>query len=177
MSLGVRASVLPPTDVFVIFVDGVGVSQLVDVNEWTQAVVDVPPGSHVIDFSYQYNMFNVDPLPPSPPNREGKVWIDDIVLADTASMTSKRMQNVDEIGGLLLGGSHAHSGGGSASSSEEQSGWSYLVLGSALLSFVLIGTVFFRTKAQRGGTDFDESSLQESSTDEAYKPSLSPILE
>ena len=72
MTLGVRASVLPPSDVFGVFIDGVKETQLIAVNSWRELIVNVPAGRHVIDFSYQYNMFSVDPMPPSPPSREGK---------------------------------------------------------------------------------------------------------
>ena len=34
----------------------------------------------MIDFSYQYNIFGVDPLPPSPENRLGTVWIDSVSI-------------------------------------------------------------------------------------------------
>jgi len=34
----------------------------------------------VIDFSYQYNIFGVDPLPPSPENRLGTVWLDSVSI-------------------------------------------------------------------------------------------------
>ena len=71
MTLDVKASVLPPADVFVIYVDGVKEMQLIDVNDWTSIEVDVPEGRHEIAFSYQYNVFNVITLPTSPPNREG----------------------------------------------------------------------------------------------------------
>lgn len=78
MTLGVRASVLPPSDVFGVFIDGVKETQLIAVNAWRELIVDVPAGRHVIDFSYQYNMFSVDPMPPSPPSREGKSFSTDL---------------------------------------------------------------------------------------------------
>ena len=43
-------------------------------------MLGLSPGPHVIDLSYQYNMFAVSPLPPSPPGRLGAVWVDNIVI-------------------------------------------------------------------------------------------------
>lgn len=40
----------------------------------------VAPGPHTINFSYQYNIFGVDPLPESPPDRLGAVWIDHVTI-------------------------------------------------------------------------------------------------
>lgn len=64
-------SVAPPIDVFVIYVDGISAVQLTDTQEFTDVVFNVEAGRHTIDFSYQYNIFDVDPLPPSPENRLG----------------------------------------------------------------------------------------------------------
>ena len=72
MRLQAYASVQPPRDLFIIYVDGVAAAQLVDVNEWTPVALGLEPGSHRIDFSYQFNPFDVESLPPSPPTREGK---------------------------------------------------------------------------------------------------------
>lgn len=64
-------SVAPPIDVFVIYVDGVSAVQLTDTHDFTDVVFVVEAGRHTIDFSYQYNIFGVDPLPPSPETRLG----------------------------------------------------------------------------------------------------------
>jgi hypothetical protein len=64
-------SVAPPIDVFVIYVDGISAVQLTDTQEFTDVVFNVEAGRHTIDFSYQFNIFGVDPLPPSPQNRLG----------------------------------------------------------------------------------------------------------
>ncbi len=73
MRLQAYASVAPPLDLFIVYVDGVAAAQLVEVNEWTSVALGLEPGSHRIDFSYQYNPFDVESLPPSPPTREGKL--------------------------------------------------------------------------------------------------------
>eukprot|EP00571_Detonula_confervacea_P009171 CAMPEP_0172318502 /NCGR_PEP_ID=MMETSP1058-20130122/35080_1 /TAXON_ID=83371 /ORGANISM="Detonula confervacea, Strain CCMP 353" /LENGTH=118 /DNA_ID=CAMNT_0013033351 /DNA_START=105 /DNA_END=458 /DNA_ORIENTATION=+ len=118
--MGVLASVLPPSDVFVIFVDGVKEKEMIDVNEWQEITVDIPAGRHVIDFSYQYNLYNVDPLPPSPPNREGAVYIDDIVLAETASLSRTSIRIED----IFLGRSQSHTKtSGGTTSTRVPSGW------------------------------------------------------
>eukprot|EP00804_Cyclotella_cryptica_P018209 CCRYP_005958-RC/>CCRYP_005958-RC protein AED:0.26 eAED:0.26 QI:1702/1/1/1/0.86/0.89/38/579/1095 len=80
LSARVLASVAPPIDVFVIYVDGVSAAQLTDSQEFNDVVFSVEPGGHTIDFSYQYNIFGVDPLPPSPENRLGAVWIDSVTI-------------------------------------------------------------------------------------------------
>ena len=66
---------LPPSDIFVIYVDGESAAQLVDVNEWTDVALGLEPGPHRVDFSYQYNIFGVNPLPPSPPQRQGEFFV------------------------------------------------------------------------------------------------------
>lgn len=58
---------------FVIYVDGVSAVQLTDAQEFTDVVFSVEAGRHTIDFSYQYNIFGVDPLPPPPDDRLG-MW-------------------------------------------------------------------------------------------------------
>lgn len=80
MTLKAFASVLPPADIFIIYVDGESAAQLVAVQEWTDVELSLSPGPHRVDFTYQYNMFGVDPLPPSPPTRQGAVWIDDVEI-------------------------------------------------------------------------------------------------
>ena len=75
------ASVLPPSDIFFIYVDGESAAQLVDVQEFTEVAIGIPPGVHTVDFSYRYNFFGANPLPPSPPERLGAVWLDNISIA------------------------------------------------------------------------------------------------
>ena len=65
-------SVAPPHDVLIVFVDGVSAVQLTEAYEFTDVVFAVGAGRHVIDFSYQYNIFGTNPLPPSPDTRLGK---------------------------------------------------------------------------------------------------------
>lgn len=74
------ASIQPPLDIFIIYVDGLAAAQLVDVNEWTPLALVLGPGPYTIDFSYQYNPFDLDVLPPSPPTRDGVVWIDEVQI-------------------------------------------------------------------------------------------------
>lgn len=66
------ASVDPPHDILFIHIDGEEAASLLDVTEWTAVQLSLTPGFHRIDFSYQYNIFGVDPLPPSPPQRQGE---------------------------------------------------------------------------------------------------------
>ena len=56
----------------IVFVDGVSAVQLTEADEFTDVVFAVGAGRHVIDFSYQYNIFGTNPLPPSPDTRLGK---------------------------------------------------------------------------------------------------------
>lgn len=81
MSIIVLANVLPPTDVFKIYVDGVETMQLIDVNDWSLVAVDIAPGRHVIDLSFQYNIFSVDPLS-TDLSRGGAVFIDNISFVE-----------------------------------------------------------------------------------------------
>jgi len=85
LSAQVLASVLPPSDLFIIYIDGDSAAQLVDVQEFTEVTLGIPPGVHVIDFSYRYNFFNTDPLPPAPPERLGAVWLDNVVITTIGS--------------------------------------------------------------------------------------------
>ncbi|KAL7468613.1 hypothetical protein ACHAXS_008865 [Conticribra weissflogii] len=85
LSAQVLASVLPPSDLFIIYIDGNSAAQLVDVQEFTEVTLGIPPGVHVIDFSYRYNFFNTDPLPPAPPERLGAVWLDNVVITPIGS--------------------------------------------------------------------------------------------
>lgn len=72
MTFSHLASVLPPSDVFVIYVDGTSVQEIIDVNDWSEHKLDIPAGSHTVDFSYEYNIFDISAMPPSPPTRRGK---------------------------------------------------------------------------------------------------------
>lgn len=80
LKVQVKASVLPPSDIFIIYINGESAAQLVDVQEWTEVTLGIPPGPQIIDFSYRYNFFGADPLPPSPPTRLGAVWLDSVVI-------------------------------------------------------------------------------------------------
>mmetsp|Transcript_9622 Transcript_9622/g.21698 ORF Transcript_9622/g.21698 Transcript_9622/m.21698 type:complete len:825 (+) Transcript_9622:721-3195(+) len=90
LRLQVYPSVIPPRDIFIIYIDGEPAAQLVDVHEWTPVALGLQPGPHRIDFSYQYNSFGIDPLPPSPVTREGGVWIDEVTIEGLNSPTTKR---------------------------------------------------------------------------------------
>jgi len=68
----VLASVVPPHDIFMVYIDGEAAAQLVDINEWAEIDLQLEAGAHKVDFSYQYNMFQLDALPLSPPQRQGK---------------------------------------------------------------------------------------------------------
>ncbi|EJK46032.1 hypothetical protein THAOC_35327 [Thalassiosira oceanica] len=81
------ASVLPPSDVFVIYIDGTSVQHVIDVNDWSKYELKIPAGSHTVDFSYEYNIFNISAMPPSPPTRRGVVYLDAFVLTEK---TTKR---------------------------------------------------------------------------------------
>lgn len=72
LQLQAWASVLPPNDIFFVYVDGEVGQTVTGVFNWTEVAVLLSPGPHVIEFSYQYDTFGVDPLPPSPPQREGE---------------------------------------------------------------------------------------------------------
>lgn len=78
----VIASVLPPQDNFIVYVDGTVAAQITDVREWTEVKLELSSGAHRIDFSYRYNLFNLDPLPPAPPTILGGVWIDSVSLGN-----------------------------------------------------------------------------------------------
>lgn len=80
LTFRVLSSVLPPQDSFVVYVDGIGAARLTDVQKFTEVNLELSPGSHRVDFSYQYNLFNLDPVPPVPPTILGAVWIDSVAL-------------------------------------------------------------------------------------------------
>ena len=73
--LQVYPSVVPPFDILLIYIDGEVGPQLADVHEWTELIIDLGPSEdgHRIDFSYQYNRFMVQDLPPLPARREGEL--------------------------------------------------------------------------------------------------------
>ena len=71
LSFQVIASVLPPHDTFVIYVDGVPAAQIVDANQWTHVGLAIGEGKHAVHFYYEYNPLGLEVLPPSPPQREG----------------------------------------------------------------------------------------------------------
>ena len=73
-------SVQPPRDIFTIFIDDESAAQVIDTQEFRVVEIGVAPGPHTINFSYQYNIFGVDPLPESPPDRLGAVWIDYVTI-------------------------------------------------------------------------------------------------
>ena len=135
MSFGVRASVLPPTDLFKVYINGEEKLLLIDVNEWKQVTLDILPGSQRIDFSYQYNPFNVDPLPPSPPLREGVVYIDDIVLVETTALSRKFVHSMQEFR-FGSGSEVQHTNAGTANLSRLIQGWLYVAFGCGLLAYL-----------------------------------------
>ena len=55
----VYASVEPPRDIFIIYIDGEEAAQLESVNEWQTLELGLTAGQHRIDFSYQYTGTNV----------------------------------------------------------------------------------------------------------------------
>lgn len=72
LRLNAFASVFPPFDWFHIYVDGSVAGAMVDVNDWTTVELVLQPGLHTIDFSYEYNPFELSGLPPPPSSREGE---------------------------------------------------------------------------------------------------------
>ncbi|KAL7484796.1 hypothetical protein ACHAW6_010451 [Cyclotella cf. meneghiniana] len=80
MKISVFASVQPPRDIFTIFIDDESAAQVIDTQEFRVVELGVAPGPHTVNFSYQYNIFGVDPLPESPPDRLGAVWIDHVTI-------------------------------------------------------------------------------------------------
>lgn len=70
----------PPRDIFAVYIDNEAAAQFVDTQGWSDVTLVISPGPHTIDLSYQYNMFAVSPLPPSPPGRLGIVWVDNVVI-------------------------------------------------------------------------------------------------
>ena len=59
----VVASVMPPNDIFVVYIDGEAAAQIVDIHDWTEIELSLEDGPHKVEFSYQYNIFGVTPLP------------------------------------------------------------------------------------------------------------------
>ena len=89
LTFRVLSSVLPPQDNFIIYVDGTVAAQVTDVKEFTEVKLALNPGPHRVDFSYQYNTFNLDPLPPVPPEILGAVWLDSVSLGNVLPPGSK----------------------------------------------------------------------------------------
>lgn len=67
----VIASVGAPNDFFYVYIDSEKATYGT-LLEWTDQTFELEPGPHTIVFSYEYNKFNLDPLPPNPPTREGE---------------------------------------------------------------------------------------------------------
>jgi len=98
LRLQVMASVQPPNDMFVVSIDGVQAAQLVGVWDWTPVELGISPGQHRVDFTYQYNMFNLDQFPPNgPPEREGAVWLDVVGLGNTQRAGRKKEVQIVEV--------------------------------------------------------------------------------
>lgn len=75
------ASVVPPHDTFIVYVDGANVLELSDVHEWTEAPeLRLNAGPHRVDFSYQYNPFELSQMPTSEAQRKGAVWLDNVEI-------------------------------------------------------------------------------------------------
>ncbi len=58
----VYASVEPPRDIFLIYIDGVEAAQMESVNEWQTLELGLKAGPHRIDFSYLTTGMNVTAL-------------------------------------------------------------------------------------------------------------------
>ena len=137
MSFGVRASVLPPTDLFKVYINGEEKLLLIDVNQWKEVTVDIPPGRHQIDLSYQYNPFDIEQLPGMPnPMISRQVYIDDIVLVETTALSRKFMHSMQ---GFRFGsGSKAqHTNAGTTNLSRLIQRWLYVALGCSLLAYLV----------------------------------------
>ncbi|KAL7538941.1 hypothetical protein ACHAXR_008897 [Thalassiosira sp. AJA248-18] len=74
------ASVLPPHDILRIYIDGALYEQMAEVNDWTTMSFGLNPGSHVIDFSYQFNFFGLEVMPDRAAGIEGYAWIDNVMV-------------------------------------------------------------------------------------------------
>jgi hypothetical protein len=70
-----------------LYIDGESTTQLVDTGEFTDVVLGLSPGAHTITFSYQYNPFELPVLPPSPEERLGATWVDDVIIESAGSST------------------------------------------------------------------------------------------
>merc|ERR1711957_59603 len=95
------ASVMPPYDDFVVYIDGVSAAQLADVHEWTAVALELDAGPHRVDFSYQYNASRSDQMPPSSQLRQGAVWVDYVAVAPRPT---KRLFHSSKLKGGLKGG-------------------------------------------------------------------------
>ena len=73
---------MPPRDILVIYIDDVNSAQLVDTDGFTEVTLGLSPGPHTIDFSYDYNPFNLplEVLGQSPPERLGAAWVDSVKI-------------------------------------------------------------------------------------------------
>ena len=81
LTFNTLAPVVPPYDILIWYVDGFEISRLASVAEWSVQAISLTPGPHRIDFQYQYNPFSIPDLPGNPPpNRQGAVWIDAVLL-------------------------------------------------------------------------------------------------
>lgn len=92
MNVVVLASVLPPHDFFTINIDGVTATQFASVIEWQPVSLGLSPGEHKIDFSYEYNTFGADPLPPRQPQIEGAAWIDSVEIVELTRRQQNRLR-------------------------------------------------------------------------------------
>ena len=71
LNFNAYASVQPPHDIFIVYVDGISAAQFVDKNDWEPSSLQLLPGPHVVEFSYQYNLSGGS-LPENPSLREGE---------------------------------------------------------------------------------------------------------
>ena len=94
MNVFVLASVLPPHDLFTINIDGVAATQFAGVNEWQEVSLGLSPGEHRIDFSYMYNTFGANPLPPRQPQIEGAAWIDSVEIIELTMRQQLRLRGM-----------------------------------------------------------------------------------
>jgi len=89
LTFRVLSSVLPPQDNFIVYVDGTVAAQITDVKEYTEVQLALSSGPHIVDFSYRYNLFSLDPLPSVPPVILGAVWLDSVSLGNVFPPGSK----------------------------------------------------------------------------------------
>ena len=84
-------SVQPPRDILVVYVDDESTAQLVNTDGFTDVTLGLSPGSHSINFSYEYNPFNLalEGLGPSPPERLGAAWVDSVTIETTGNRVTR----------------------------------------------------------------------------------------